>query len=449
MNAVRRRFMPGLQLCHWRLFLGYVIAGGLAVMPVTAIDAPCVSGLVRGQAWFSPEETAFGALYGEWNLKLAGETGPVFYQTDLRVREGLFYDQHETQLELKEAYVGYRSGPFETSVGKRVFGWGRVDGYNPTNNLAVYDYFRLSDHPDDQKLGVFQWHLNYRIVEGSDLTLVWQPLFTPSVYRYELFDLGAPVILTEPRMPTYGLAQSNLAFRWNVDYPAVGFSLSYFNGYDPYHGVNLVDVALQPSVQLTYQPDYYRKQTVGADLALPLGAFILRAEAAYNFTKGYETKVFVPKPALNAVLGWETVLAGTTTLVQYQLVWTPDWKALVVPMLTDPYNPEAQYAYAMATARYETALFNQRIMKQEKASQHALMLSMQRNFAYETLSMGFTGQYDLTTEEYLLRPELAWRCADALTLKGCALWMKGPEGSLYGYAGKVLGGVCLGLTVTY
>jgi len=94
-------------------------------------------------------------------------------------------------------------------------------------------------------------------------------------------------------------------------------------------------------------------------------------------------------------------------------------------------------------------LFNRRIMKQENPSQHALMLSLQRNFAYETLSMGFTAQYDLTTEEYLLRPELAWRCADALTLKGCALWMKGPDGSLYGYADKVLGGVCLGLTVTY
>lgn len=437
----------GLKAVYKRLVCALVAS--VLLFSVKAMEPPVLGGRVRGQAWFSLKEPRMSALYGEWGLALSGKTGQVFYKTDLRIRDGLCYDKRQTDLELKEAFVGYRTDWLETSLGKRVFGWGRVDGYNPTNNLTAFDYFRLSDNPDDQKLGAFQWLLSVRPFDGSALTLVWQPLFVPSIYRYDLFDMGNSVVFKDPIQPQPNLKEGNVSLRWNVETPTVGFSVSYFNGYDPYHGFDLVGFDLQPTVQVTYRPAYYRKQSVGADLAIPVGAFMLRAEAAYDLTKGYEEKVFVPKPDLNAVVGLETVLAGITTLVQYQATVTTNWEAALLPVLTDPTDPAAQYAYALAMARYETALFNRQIMHQEKASQHALMVSLQRGVAYETVSLGLTGLYDLTTKEYLLRPELAWFWTDALTLRLCGLWMEGPARSLYDYAGNVLGGLCVGLTVTY
>jgi len=298
-------------------------------------------------------------------------------------------------------------------------------------------------------LGVFQWLLSVRPIEASTLTLVWQPLFTPSIYRYELFDMGQGVVFTDPVKPKPSLGQGNLSLRWNVDVPAVGFSLSYFNGYDPYHGIDLTGFVLQPTLQLTYQPAYFRKQSIGADLALPIGSFIIRAEAAYDLTSNDAGREFLPKSDLNAVVGLETVLGGITTLVQYQATVTSNWEAPVMPVLTNPSDPAEQYAFAYAMARYETAKFNRKIMHQEKASQHALMLSLQRSLAFETLSLGVTGLYDLTTREYIVRPELAWSWTDALTFNVCGVWMNGPARSLYDYAGKVLAGLGVGLTVTF
>lgn len=421
----------------------------MAVLPVTASERPVLGGYVRGQAWYAHQASTFNALYGECALKVSGHTGAVFYASDVRARDGLFFNERQTLLELKEAYVGYRTSWFETSLGKQIYGWGRVEGFNPTNNLTVYDYFRLSDQPDDQKLGVFQWLLSVRPIDASTLTLVWQPLFTPSIYRYELFDMGQGVTFTDPVKPKPNLGQGNLSLRWNVEVPAVGFSLSYFNGYDPYHGINLVGFDLQPTPQLTYQPAYFRKQSIGADLALPIGSVIFRAEAAYDLSSDDADRVYLPKSDLNAVVGLETVLWGVTTLAQYQATFTSNWEAPVIPVLTNPSDPVEQYAFAYAMARYETALFNRKIMHQEKASQHALMLSLQRNLAFETLSLSVTGLYDLTTREYIVRPELAWSWTDALTFKWCGVWMDGPVRSLYDYAGKVLAGLGVGLTVTF
>jgi hypothetical protein len=54
----------------------------------------------------------------------------------------------------------------------------------------------------------------------------------------------------------------------------------------------------------------YRKTTLGADLALPLGNWIIRAEAACNITKNPDNEMYIPNPDLSYVAGLETNVAG-------------------------------------------------------------------------------------------------------------------------------------------
>lgn len=408
------------------------------------------SGYVRGSIYGASQNYDYSTLFGESSLR-----GKLFYKdaflyTEMRLRSGLKFDESFTQFELREAYAGYSGEKFDALLGNQIISWGRTDGFNPTNNITPNDYFFLTADPDDQKLSNFMLRFKYRITTQIDLELIMIPAYRPSIYRYDLFDLGQNVSFVDGEMPDFKFGNSTLAARLNFELSKAGFSLSYFRGYDPFYGFDVVNIEWvdrTPVISNAAAP--YLKNTVGADFAIPLGSWITRGEFAYNITSDYEEEMYIPNPDLQYVLALEKSIGGFITIFQYIGKYTLEYSELQAPILLDPMNPLAQLQYANEMILYESSLFNRKIFNQQEEMNHALLLNITKSFAYDTWNAEISGYYNMTSEEYVIRPKLSWKISDALTACTGLSYMYGPEGSLFDYSSPVLSGGFLELKVNF
>jgi hypothetical protein len=400
-----------------------------------------LNGYVRGSAYGAGETFDYSTVFGEFCLQGKWAGNNTILYSDLRIRGGLNLGEEYTAFQLKEAYAGYSSDKIDVLLGNQIVTWGRTDGFNPTNNITPNDYFFLSADPDDQKLSNFMLRAKLRFSDKFDIDLIGIPFYVPSVYRYDLFDMGQGAEFTSIALPEKSFENSSVAARFNVEMPAIGFSISYFRGYDPFHGFNLQQISwsgINPSV--TYSPMPYLKNTIGADFAIPLGSWIVRGEMAYNNTRDYDTNMYIPAPNLSYVAGIERNIGGFTTIVQYVGNCVTDFNSLNEPILSDPMNPIAQMQYAEELIHYESILFNRKIVNQQEKTNHALTLTLSKSFAYDTWNVELTGYYNITSEDYMIRPKITWKATDALSLSVGGSYMEGPEKSVFHYSGPVLNG---------
>jgi len=408
-----------------------------------------LNGYVRGTAYGGSKTTDYSNLSGEFALKTKISRGSTFLYADARFREGIFFGERKSETELKEAYAGYIGDRFSVYLGNQVISWGRTDGFNPTNNITPNDYFYLTPEPDDQKLGNFMLRPKIRLSDQAELEAIVIPVFKPSVYRYDLFDMGGSSSFTQALVPNAKAKNATLAARLNVELPAAGFSVSYFHGYDPFYGFKTDTILFQPSAYVIYNPAVYRKNTIGADFALPVSQWIFRGEAALNLTTDYLENQQIPNPGLAYVFGIERTISGFTMIFQYIGKYTFDFQPISEPVLTDPLNPLAQMQYAISRINYETELFNRKIFYQQEETNHAVFLSISGLFAHDVLNAEISGYYNIKSKEYLIRPHLKWNITDVLTANLGASIMKGPDMSVFEKAGKVLNGAFIGLTASF
>ncbi|MBI4824038.1 MAG: hypothetical protein HY805_07410 [Nitrospirae bacterium] len=85
-------------------------------------------------------------------------------------------DERRYYVNFKEAYIAFRGEQADFYLGKRLYSWGKAEGFNPTDNINPYDFM---DFLDREKLGVFSASVEYAIGE-STVEVVLIPLFTPS-----------------------------------------------------------------------------------------------------------------------------------------------------------------------------------------------------------------------------------------------------------------------------
>ncbi|HOW31169.1 MAG TPA: hypothetical protein PLP88_06355, partial [Bacteroidales bacterium] len=311
-----------------------------------------LNGYVRGTAYGGSKTTDFSNLSGEFALKAKIAHGSTFLYADARFREGTFFSDRQSVVELKEAYAGYTGNRLSVYLGNQVVSWGRTDGFNPTNNITPNDYFYLSSETDDQKLGNFMLRPKVRLSDQAELEMVVVPVYKPSVYRYDLFDMGGNCRFMQTLVPNAKAKNATLAARLNIELSAAGFSVSYFHGYDPFYGFKADTILFQPSPYIIYKPAVYRKNTFGTDFAIPVSQWIFRGEAALNLTKDYLENQQIPNPDLSYVFGIERTVSGFNTILQYIGKYTFDFQPISEPVLTDPYNPLAQMQYAIDKINY-------------------------------------------------------------------------------------------------
>jgi hypothetical protein len=400
-----------------------------------------IGGYGRGSAYGLSPSYDYNNVFAEFAFQGKLSLKRTFLYTDLRFRYGMEFNVLGPTFELKETYVGYQSPKLDLYLGAKIITWGRCDGFNPTDNITPYNYFFLTANPDDQKLSNFLMHTRWHITPALNLELVLIPYYRPSVYRYDLFDLGDYTTFTAPTWPAKTFENGSIAGRFNADFSGVGFSASYFRGFDPYYGFTISSFTMQgltPQVQLTAKP--YQKSTFGADLSVPIGSWIIRAEGTYTHTNDYDTNMYIPNPGFYYVAGVEYSFWNIVAILQYIGHYTLDFVSL--DDLPPPQTVEQM-------VNRELTSFNRKIFYQEKEANHALSLSMSRSFLHETLSAQATGYYNFTSEEWFVRPKIAWKITDHLETSLGGFYSYGPDQSLYYYASDIFNGVFLELKATF
>ncbi len=406
-----------------------------------------LSGFTRGVAYGMAKDYDYTNAFGEFALKTKFDSKKAFLVADVRVREGVFFDNRELQLQLKEIYAGYKGEMVDLFLGNQIVSWGRTDGFNPTNNITPNDYFFLTYELDDQKLSNFMLRTKFKPTHSIDFELIAIPFYRPSVYRYDLFKTEQPATFGAIASPEMKFDNGALAIRANLEHSLVGASLSYFVGHNPFYGFSLVNFSLNP-LGVEYSPKPYFMQAIGADFAIPIKTWIVRGEAALNLTDDYELEMHIPNPDISYVVGLERSFWGTTTIFQYIGRYTLNFSELTEPSLTG-LTPEAMMQYAADMIQYESKMYNRRIFNQQEQTNHMLFLSLNRSFFYEQLNIELSGAYNLTTEEQMVRAKAKWSITDAVSANLGCNFMFGPDESIYKMAGNVMNGVFLGLEVGF
>jgi hypothetical protein len=409
-----------------------------------------LNGYVRGSLFGAGDRYDFTNAFGEVSLLARLKKDKFIMNSDIRFRSGYYFNQSISELEIKEAYAGISSNSVDVLLGEQIISWGRTDGFNPTNNITLNNYFFLSANPDDQKIPNFLLKTDFRITPQIDWEIIAIPLFRPSLYRYDLFDMGSNVSFADALLPEKSFKNASLATKINFELPVIGFSASWFRGYDPFYGFDLKNIDFSTgSPIITYIPSFYQKNTIGLDFSLPLGTWIIRGEGAYTITKNDDHKIFIPNKDLAYVAALEHSFGGFLTILQYIGKSTLNFTVLSQPVLTDPTNMMAQLQYATEKIQYESASFNRKIFHQQEKTDHALSLSVSRDFSYETVNAELSGYYDFTSKEYMFRPKVSWKIGGALSASAGYYYMNGPDKSVFNYASSVINGAFLELKASF
>jgi len=206
---------------------------------------------------------------------------------------------------VREWYWRHEVGPVGLRVGRQMIVWGRADGLNPTDNLSPRDFTLLVPDDADQRHGANAVNATMRAGPG-ELALVWMP--KAASHRIPLREIPGVryVVHTPPHKPQWAL-------KWDAQRAGLDWSVSYFDGYDPFPDLNVaalsaagVDVALRNQ----------RARVLGADISWAHEGVVWRAEAAWLQTDSEGAQDFRhKKPQLWFVGGGEWNLKDDTTLI--------------------------------------------------------------------------------------------------------------------------------------
>jgi len=409
-----------------------------------------LKGNVTGSVYGGNEKFDLTTTFAEITLQGSFNQGNAFFYADTRLRKGVFFGENDQELQIKEMYAGFKNEKLYCGLGYQIVKKGRTDGFNPTDNLCPKNYFFLSSDPDDQLLPNFMLKISHHPIPEISLDAAIIPFYQPSVYRYDLFEMGNNVRFDSGIFPAYNFNNMSWSASIDFEYPAFGGSLSWFRGYDPFHGFDVKNIDWSTGApMITNTPVAYQKTGWGIDFAVPAGNFIIKGEGAYNITENQTNKMYIPNTDLAYVLGVETNIADFTVIAQYIGKYIPEYKALVLPILSDPMNPLAQMQYANAMIDYENRMFNRRIFHQEKTDNHAFSLTGTRSFGYDIWKAECTIYYNISSEEWLIRPKLSVNINDATTLMVGGNYMQGDDKTLFNYSSKVMNGVFAALKISF
>ncbi|MGQ9780206.1 MAG: hypothetical protein ACUVRM_10095 [Bacillota bacterium] len=351
--------------------------------------------------------TLGGAVTAGGELALADGTVESAEATmTLRVRQSFSsFGALESRLEidgtgevrLREAFLDLYLKDTDLRLGRQRIAWGTADGLNPTDNLNPIDYTR--PFAEDNRLEVFG--LRARHYRGDwTADLVWLPLFVPAPQPEPGSRWAVPVSLPqgfsvgEARLPEQKLSNSEFALKLGRTGGKMDFSVSYFDGWDDLP-------SLHPDLEtMQIIPIYHRLRVLGADFATTSGKWGFRGEAAYFLTEDEErTDPAVKNPYFQAVLGFD-------------------------------YMPSDKY-YFNGQVVLEHVLESAGLPEGDEGTTCGLMLTAEYKPRSE-LTWRIDGVYNLTDEDYLLRPRLSYSPADGVTLAAGLFLFGGPAGTRFG-----------------
>jgi hypothetical protein len=358
--------------------------------------------------------------YGELGLKCRarkGQYGDGY--AEIRFRGGSEFGGSIKEFNLREAYVNTYLGNLDIRLGHQIVVWGRADAFNPTNNITPQNMIARSTDEDDRKVGNILMRSSYDL-GLLNFEFIWVPKYAPSVLPTNLFPFPDGIEMGTALLPDANIRNSSLALKTGATLGPFDGSVSWFRGYMPMPGIFLSHGYVNDSGSIIFvvKAKSYKMNVFGADFSTSVGSFGLRGEFAYRRpTDDYTLRdnIYIPNPDFQYVLGVDKSIGDFSTIVQYVGRYVSDFEKFQARSLQD-----------------ELELTNRMIASQQDEISHAVLMRPTLALFHETSHLEFLGYYNITTEEWLLRPSLAYDLADALTLKVGVERYSGPDGTLFG-----------------
>ena len=282
--------------------------------------------------------------------------------------------------ELQEAYFSWTSNEFGNGltaglkIGRQITAWGKADGIRIADILCPQNLASLgTSNYSESRLGI-------DAIKGTlsgtyfSADAYWIPFFRPSALPFESWNPirkalipssvifagnTIPVVLGDISKPELNIANSSCAARVSFWFPAVDFSLYGYYGFDD--SPNLSYVPDMPT-KITVTGKYYRYGMAGFDLAVPAGAFVIRAESAFFIERALQ-------------LG-QTSLGGYKRKNELRALAGFDWNKNGW-MLTAQYYGDVVFDYVDSLAR--------------DAYEHGATANLSKTLFSETLTLSCTG----------------------------------------------------------
>ena len=409
-----------------------------------------ISGFVRGGLYGSIDENDdkpyISSAFSDFGLK-AEIKDNLHYKAfaDLRFRYGTEFLDPVKSVDLREAYVKVNGTKWDITAGQTIIKWGRTDFTNPTSKLNPRNFIIRSPDPEDMDMGNLLADARWYPASAVSFEAVAVPYYRSSVLLIDPLPLPSYVkinqitsLLTAKGMFSFGLkAQMHLT--------GIDMSLSWFDGYDPMPGIALNSFNLDmtgpipvPSAELAMTP--YKIRNLGFDFEATAGTIGIRGEAAWSFPyESYKTHEYVPLAEIKYVAGMDWMPGNWRITGEYSGKIIPDFEGAPVEPFIGTEFDLVQLAILMADpdfvledyVRQQVGAFNRLYNYQLERSYHSAGIRIETDIFYGKLTPSVFTQYNFTSRDFLLMPELKYKPADGLTISAGGDFYSGRKGSIY------------------
>jgi len=201
---------------------------------------------------------------------------------------------------VREAYTKLAFEDFDLRLGRFQVAWGQSDALIVADQVTPFDLtnFIVPDF-DEIRMGVDGALLDYYFDNGNEVEFVWltrftQPDFPDFNSPWAFFDLeqiqDAGLTLLNPEKPAWKLANSEYGVRYQGHPAALDWSVGYLRSFDDRPAPRVIPPYVMPT--------HDRFNLFMADLAYPVGNYLIRAETAYE--NGRFLSTFDPDNPLRA-----------------------------------------------------------------------------------------------------------------------------------------------------
>lgn len=340
-------------------------------------------------------------------------------------------------LSLGELWLDYTDSFWGIRIGRQKTAWGKADGIDITNVLCPSDMSSFAAMTgDNSKLAVDAVRLS---LSGNQFTAdaYWIPFFTPAALPLEeknplrkflipsniKFSLGQGQALTLP--VSVGAIQKPELAIWNGEYglkfsgyfSLLDLSLYGFYGWDD---IPIMEYSMKPGTTSPAIPsgiiingNYKRMTMIGMDAALPIGATVLRLEAAFFPQRHFQRKDggSLQRNQISGLAGIDWMPTGWTLTAQYYCEYVMD---------------------------------SLESLDRKEAYTHGATLSISKSLVNETLELSFSGLIGFNDFDSMLSPSINYSLSDQINIGVKAfIFIPGPErNGKYG-SYKDLSSLCL------
>lgn len=201
------------------------------------------------------------------------------FEVTIGVKDG--WPEGETEVSLRDAYFDYYGENYDLRAGKQLVSWGTAAGYNPTDNINPLNL----DDPTDDKDSLLMVRGDYYFDHNYRLTGILVPYHQPPLTgTMPLPDTGVEMpqkagTELEIEETDYGVSSLEYGLRFSGrGIAGYDFSFSLYHGHENFPTLRYEETPKD----LLPESSYYQKFTVvGADLATDFKGVGFWAEGAY------------------------------------------------------------------------------------------------------------------------------------------------------------------------